>query len=80
MNAQYHRLAARRGDKRAVMAIAHTILTDIYHMLRNGTPYNDLGPDYFDKRSSDATLRRAVQRIERLGYKVTLEVPEPVFS
>lgn len=76
-NAQYHRLAARRGDKRAVMAIAHSILTDIYHMLRTGTPYNELGPNYFDKRSANATIRRALQRIQRLGYRVTLEVATP---
>ena len=89
LNAQYHRLAARRGDKRAVMAVAHSILVDIYYMLRNGTLYDDLGSDYFDKRTTNATIRRAVQRIERLGYKVTLEtstpqvsglVSEPVFS
>lgn len=89
LNAQYHRLAARRGDKRAVMAVAHSILVDIYHMLRSGTLYNDLGADYFEKRTTNATIRRAVQRIERLGYKVTLEtstpqvselVSEPVFS
>jgi len=79
-NAQYHRLAARRGDKRAIMAIAHSILIDIYHMLRGGAPYVDLGPDYFDKRSIAATVRRSVERIERLGYKVTLEVPQAVFS
>ena len=80
LNAQYHRLAARRGDKRAVMAIANSILTDIYYMLQKGTSYDDLGADYFDRRSADATLRRAVQRIERLGYKITLEAPEPLFS
>lgn len=80
LNAQYHRLAARRGDKRAVFAVAHTILVTIYHMLRKGRAYQDLGPDYFDRRTSHATIRRAVQRIERLGYKVTLEVPAPAFS
>lgn len=45
----------------------------IYHLLlRNGTTYQDLGSNYFDQRDRQATLRRAVQRIERLGYKVTL--------
>lgn len=80
LNAQYHRLAARRGDKRAVLAVAHSILINIYHMLRKRIKYNDLGPDYFERRNIDATLRRAVKRIEGLGYKVTLEATEPVFS
>jgi len=79
-NAQYHRLAARRGDKRAVMAVAHSILVSIYHMLQKNTSYAELGADYFDKRSSQATVKRAVQRIEKLGYKVTVEAPEPLFS
>lgn len=80
LNAQYHRLAARRGDKRAVMAVAHSILVTIYNMLQKNIPYKELGPDHFDKRNSQATIRRAVQRIERLGYKVTLEAPQPLFS
>ncbi|MBI2854364.1 MAG: hypothetical protein HYX87_05510 [Chloroflexi bacterium] len=80
MNAQYHRIAARRGDKRAVMAVAHSILVMIYHMLKEGTGYQELGSDYFEQRRSQAVIKRAVQRIERLGYKVTLEVPQPVFS
>lgn len=72
--AQYRRLAARRGDKRAILAVAHTILMTIYHLLRHGTTYKDLGGNYFDERDRQATLRRAVSRIERLGYRVTLEV------
>jgi len=70
---QYHRLAARRGDKRAILAVAHTILVTIYHLLRDGTIFHDLGGNYFDQRDQQATLRRAVRRIERLGYKVALE-------
>ncbi|MFQ6031269.1 MAG: IS110 family transposase [Dehalococcoidia bacterium] len=71
--AQYHRLAARRGDKRAILAVAHTILVTIYHLLRDGTTFHDLGANYFDQRDQHATLKRAVRRIERLGYKVALE-------
>ncbi|HLB12588.1 MAG TPA: transposase, partial [Dehalococcoidia bacterium] len=71
--AQYHRLAGRRGGKRAIMAVAHTILVTIYHMLSRGTTYSDLGGNYFDERDRQATLRRAVRRIEALGYTVTLE-------
>ena len=73
LSAQYHRLAARRGDKRAILAVAHTILVTIYHLLRDGTIFHDLGGNYFDQRDQQATLRRAVRRIERLGYKVALE-------
>jgi transposase len=71
--AQYHRLAARRGKNRATMAVAHTILTTIYYMLRRGTRYQDLGPNYFDERDRQAAVRRTVHRLERLGYRVTLE-------
>lgn len=71
--AQYHRLAARRGSKRAIVAVAHTILIVIYHLLRRGTTYLDLGDNYFDQRDHQATLRRALRRIQSLGYKVTLE-------
>ena len=80
LNAQYHRLAARRGDKRAILAVAHSILVIIFNMLRNNTRYKDLGTEYFDKRNSQATIRRAIHRIERLGYNVTIEERSPVFS
>ncbi len=55
------------------MAVAHTILTTIYYMLRRGTRYQDLGPNYFDERDRQAAVRRTVHRLERLGYRVTLE-------
>ena len=71
--AQYHRLASRRGSKRAILAVAHSLLVTIYFMLRNGTTYQELGGNYFDERRRQATIHRAAQRIERLGYKVTLE-------
>lgn len=73
LKAQYHRLAARRGAKRATLAVAHTILVTLYHMLQRGTSYQDLGANYFDQRDRQATLKRAVRRIEALGYRVTLE-------
>jgi transposase len=71
--AQYRRLAARRGGKRALIAVAHTILIIAYRIIRDGTTYEDLGSNYFDERDRRATLRRSVQRLERLGYKVTVE-------
>ena len=71
--ARYRRLAARRGAKRALIALAHTILVIVYHLLRDGVTYQKLGGNYFDERDREATLRRSVRRLERLGYKVTVE-------
>jgi transposase len=71
--AQYRRLAARRGRKRAAVAVAHTILTIAYALLRHPGAYQDLGPHYFDERDRQAVERRCVRRLEALGFKVTLE-------
>ena len=73
LGAQYRRLAVRRGRKRALIAVAHTILGIAYHVLKQGTTYADLGPDYFERRDSQRLTRRLVDRLERLGHKVTLE-------
>jgi transposase len=71
--AQFHRLAARRGKKRAAVAVAHSILIIVYHIIRRGTVYTDLGANYFDERKADAVQHQLVNRLERLGFKVTLE-------
>lgn len=71
--AQYQRLSARRGKKRAAIALAHTLLVVIYHLLSRPQPYQDLGLLYFDERKQQATINASVRRIERLGYKVTIE-------
>jgi transposase len=70
--AQYRRLAARRGPKRAALAVAHSILRIAYYLLRDGTTYVDLGANYFDERQRTRTIHRAVRRIQALGYTVTL--------
>lgn len=70
---QYRRLAARRGSKRAAVAVGHTILVVVYHLLRDGTEYEDLGASYFDERDRVAVERRLVRRLEQLGYRVSLE-------
>jgi transposase len=70
--AQYRRLAARRGSKRAAIALAHSILVIVYHLLQRGTTYEDLGPNYFDERDREAVVKRSVRRIEQLGFKVTV--------
>ena len=71
--AYYRRLAARRGRKRALVALGHALLGIIYHMMRHRTLYADLGGDYFERRDRDALTRRLVNRLKRLGLKVTLE-------
>lgn len=73
LSAQYRRLAARRGKQRAAVAVAHSILVIVYHMLKRGTVYQDLGGDYFDKRKQDHIERRLVKQLESFGYKVALE-------
>ena len=73
LGALYHRLAARRGKKRATVAVGHALLVTAYHLLKDGTVYRDLGPAHFDERDRAAVERRLVHRLERLGYKVTLE-------
>jgi len=70
--AQYRRIAARRGAKRAAVAVAHSILVIVYRMLSRGSVYIDLGPNYFDERDKTATVNRAMARIARLGYNVTV--------
>jgi len=73
LGAQYHRLITRRGKKKAVIAVGHTILTIAYHLLANGTEYADLGPQYFDERDHEHVTRRLVHRLETLGYSVQLQ-------
>jgi hypothetical protein len=71
--AQYHRLAARRGKKRAVVAVGHTLLVIIYYLLTRQEEYRDLGGNYCDERDKQAVTRRLVQRLEKLGYDVSLQ-------
>ena len=71
--AQYRRIAARRGKKRALIAVGHTVLTIVYTMLTRKQPYQDLGAAYFDQRERHRVERRLVQRLERLGYEVALQ-------
>jgi hypothetical protein len=73
LSAQGRRLTHRRGKKRAVVAVAHTILIIAYHVLQRQQPYQDLGSNYFDERERSAVERQSVRRLEQLGFKVTLE-------
>lgn len=70
--AQYRRLAGRRGKKRAIVAVAHSILTDTYHILKKGASYRELGGDYFDRLQRDKIRRYHVKRLQDLGFQVVL--------
>lgn len=74
--AQFRRLAARRGRKRAIVAVGHTILVIAYQLLARGSSYDDLGARHFDTRDADRVKRRAVQRLEHLGFDVALTPKE----
>ena len=73
LSAQYRRIAARRGPKRAAVAVGHSILVIIYHLLRDRTPYQDLGGNYFDEHDRQMVQKHLVRRLERLGYQVELQ-------
>jgi transposase len=70
--AHFQRIARRRGKFKAVIALAHSVLVIIYHMLQDHRPYSDLGADYFDRLESARIERYHVRRLEHLGYTVTL--------
>jgi transposase len=73
LGAQYRRIAARRGAKRAAVAVAHSILVIAYHILTRHEPYVDLGVAYFDERDRRAVERRLIKRLQGLGYEVSLQ-------
>jgi len=73
---QYRRLVGRRGKKRALVAVGHSLLVVIYHVLKTGMPYAELGADYFNRLDSKRLTRYHVKRLESLGYQVTLAEAE----
>jgi transposase len=76
ISAQFRRLAAKRGRKRAIVAVGHSLLVIGYHLLRKQCSYQDLGADYFDRINAEGLKRYLVKRLEGLGQKVTLEPRE----
>jgi transposase len=70
--AQYRQLVRRRGDKKAIVAVAHSLLVIAYHVLRDGQSYRELGGDYFDRLNTDRLTRYHTKRLAALGYAVTL--------
>jgi hypothetical protein len=77
LSAQYRRLAPRRGKKRALIAVGHSLLVIIYHVLKHKVEYKDLGSDYFDRLEPERLRRYLVKRLERLGYDVRLSIRVP---
>jgi transposase len=75
LQAQFHRLRARRGAKKAILAVASSMLTAVYHMLKNGVQYQDLGASHFTRRDREKIILRLVRRINDLGCQVQL-VPQ----
>ncbi len=72
LGAQYRRLRARIGAKKAAVAVAHSLLVIIYHLISKGTDFHDLGPNYFEPRDRERAARSHVKRLEKLGFTVTL--------
>jgi transposase len=78
LSAQYRRIASRRGAKIAMIAVGHSLLVMIYHMLSEHVSYTELGGNYFDEQDRQATEKRLVRRLEKLGYHVELQTPTQV--
>jgi transposase len=72
LQAQFHRLRARRGAKKPIDALAASILTIVYHMLSSGEIYRDLGPNHFDRRAKAKQTSRLVIRLQNLGYAIQI--------
>jgi transposase len=70
--AKYRRIAARRGAKKALVAVEHAILIAIWNMAHTGAEYDDPGPDYYTRRDPERVRRHALNQLNRLGYSVTL--------
>lgn len=70
--ALYHRLKARRGPKKAIVAVQHAMLVALWHMLKHQVPHQDLGANYFDRRNTARLRRHHVHRLQQLGYQVLL--------
>ena len=73
LSALYHRIARRRGKKRAITAVSRAILTIAYHLLRDETVYRELGYDYLDRHTADQTKRHLIRRLQAMGLAVTVE-------
>ncbi|MDQ0878841.1 transposase [Paenibacillus sp. V4I3] len=76
LGALYRRIAARKGGRKAAVAVAHAIMKIAYHLLTRNEDYRDLGADYFEKRQQDFIVKQSVRRLENLGFTVTIAAPD----
>jgi transposase len=72
LSALFRRIAARKGQKRAIVAVAHAILIIAYQMLKHNEPYRELGANYFDKINPEKTATRLIRRLQKMGYQVSI--------
>ena len=77
LSAHYHRLVLRRGAKKATIAVGHTLVVSIYHVLADEQDSQELGGNYFDEQDRQAVQKRLVHRLEKLGYEVILKPTSP---
>jgi hypothetical protein len=73
LSTQFKRLAARRGKKRAIIAVCHSIIVIAYHILSKHEPYRDLGAEYFDEYKKERTIKRLIHRLKDLGVEVDVK-------
>jgi len=73
LGALFRRIASKRGKKRAAVAVARSILVIVYHLLKRGSRYIELGSDYFDRLNQQRTTQRLIKRLEQLGHQVILQ-------
>ncbi|NHW39014.1 IS110 family transposase, partial [Paenibacillus aceris] len=75
LGALYRRIAARKGGRKAAVAVAHAIMKIAYHLLTRNEDYRDLGADYFEKRQQDVIVKQSIRKLENLGFTVTISAP-----
>lgn len=73
LKSKYHSLVGRRGKKRALIAVGHKILIMCYEILKNKVVYRELGADYLDQRKKDRATKSYINRLNALGYEVTIK-------
>lgn len=74
-SAQYTRVSAHRGKKRAIVAVAHSMLIAIYHMLSEKTDFHDLGAGYYNQFNKERKANSMIKKLKELGYEVTVATP-----
>jgi hypothetical protein len=74
----FRNVRGRRGEQKAIMAVAHQLLVIMFHIIRDGSVYQELGANHYEQRNKPKVTRRLIERLEKLGYSVTLQAKEPL--